>query len=59
MNPSEHLISVSSYGEFKPIDRRPALPYNRDKLNAANTDEIRGRNRRIEIVIEYIESKDK
>lgn len=59
IDPAKHLISISSYGEFKPIDRRAGRDYDRHRLDNANTDEIRGRNRRIEIVIEYKETEDK
>ena len=60
INPAEHLISISSYGKFKPVGRNPGDDFNMEKLIKANpldknteSQRIRARNRRIEIIIEY------
>ncbi len=55
IDPSEILMSIVSYGEFKPVQRRKSqTAWNRKSLNNANnTQEERSRNRRIEIVVIY------
>lgn len=53
IDPAEHLISISSYGKFKPVGRTPGEQYNRSKLQEANTKWNEDRNRRIEIILEY------
>lgn len=54
INPARHLMSVTSYGPYKPVDRSPGELYNEDKLWEANDDSTeRRRNRRIELLLFY------
>jgi len=55
IQPAEHLMSVTSFGEYQSVQRSTAdTGYNLDKLQADNgTDELRRRNRRIELVLIY------
>lgn len=55
LDPSSTLMSIVSYGEFKPIQRKDNMTeWNRDKLNEANnTNDKRSKNRRIEILLFY------
>lgn len=54
INPAEHLMSATSFGEYKPVGREAGQRFNLDELNAANaTDELKAQNRRIEIVLFY------
>ncbi len=55
INPAEELISVTSFGEFKPVSRSAEnIDFNYQKLKVANsTDEQRKINRRIEIILNY------
>lgn len=55
IKPEEHLMSVTSFGEYKSVQRSPDdKTYNIDKLQADNgSDELRRRNRRIELVLIY------
>ena len=54
IDPTENLISATSYGEFKPFQRGFSPNYNRAQLNLDNnTPEKRELNRRIEIVLIY------
>jgi len=55
INPSEHLISVTSFGEYQSVQRSVNdHDYNMDKLLADNnSDDLRRRNRRIELVLIY------
>ncbi|MFT3911067.1 MAG: OmpA family protein [Ferruginibacter sp.] len=55
IDPSLNLMSITSYGEFKPAERKNSrTDWNRKKLNEANdTEDKRRRNRRIEIVLFY------
>ena len=54
IKPAEHLMSVTSFGEYKSVQRKAEADYNMDRLQADNvTDELRRRNRRIELVLIY------
>ena len=55
INPATHLMSATSFGEFKPVQRSiQDSSYNPEKLEAHNsTDELKARNRRIEILLFY------
>jgi len=60
IDPNETLMSVSSFGEFKSVNRgeNEDAVYNRDKLLTDNSDEnLRSYNRRIEIVLIYYREK--
>jgi flagellar motor protein MotB len=53
IKPAEHLMSITSFGEYKSAQRTVG-DYNLEKLQADNaTDELRRRNRRIELVLIY------
>jgi flagellar motor protein MotB len=55
IQPAEHLMSVTSFGEYQSVQRSIRdTGYNLEKLQADNTtDELRRRNRRIELVLIY------
>jgi flagellar motor protein MotB len=55
IKPTENLMSVTSFGEYKSIQRSTNdTDYNMDKLQADNgNDDLRRRNRRIELVLIY------
>lgn len=54
IRPAEHLMSVTSFGEYKSVQRKTENDYTMDKLQADNSsDELRRRNRRIELVLIY------
>jgi flagellar motor protein MotB len=55
IQPAEHLMSVTSFGEYQSVQRSITdTGYNLEKLQADNTtDELRRRNRRIELVLIY------
>ncbi|MEN3332425.1 MAG: chemotaxis protein MotB [Blastocatellia bacterium] len=55
IDPAEHLMSATSFGEFKPVQRSADdSQYNRDKLlEHNNTPDLKGRNRRIELLLFY------
>ncbi len=54
IDPTRHLMSATSYGEYYPIARRGRRSYDKDRLDADNrTEEERTLNRRIEIVLHY------
>jgi flagellar motor protein MotB len=54
IEPAKHLMSVTSFGEYKSVQRKADADYNMDKLQANNgNDELRRRNRRIELVLIY------
>ena len=54
IDPAEHLMSATSFGEFKPVQRSEDDKYSRDKLREHNsTAELKGRNRRIELLLFY------
>jgi flagellar motor protein MotB len=55
IKPAEHLMSVTSFGEYKSVQRSPDdTGYNLEKLQADNgNDDLRRHNRRIELVLIY------
>jgi flagellar motor protein MotB len=56
INPNQTLMSATSFGEFKSVQRgaNEDSEYNEERLRSDNIDEIsRSRNRRIEIVLIY------
>lgn len=54
INPARNLMSVTSYGEYKPIGRQVGEMYNSDSLWTDNdTEAMRTRNRRIELLLLY------
>lgn len=56
IDPNQHLMSATSFGEFKSVERgnNDKLAYNREKLLLDNdNEESRSHNRRIEIVLIY------
>lgn len=53
IDPAEHLMSVTSFGEFRPVARKDDEEFNRRKLDDANADQLRGQNRRIELLLFY------
>ncbi|HZE72489.1 MAG TPA: OmpA family protein [Pyrinomonadaceae bacterium] len=54
IQPAEHLMSVTSFGEYKSVQRNEDKSYSQDKLLADNlNDELKRRNRRIELVLIY------
>ncbi len=57
INPSEHLMSITSFGEYKPVQRKEKdTTWNSQKTGDANdTEELKDKNRRIEIVLNYRE----
>jgi flagellar motor protein MotB len=54
IHPAEHLMSVTSFGEYKSVQRGDTGSYTQEQLNADNiNDEFKRRNRRIELVLIY------
>jgi flagellar motor protein MotB len=55
INPAEHLMSATSFGEFSPVQRaEDDLQFDQDKLFKSNsTPELKSRNRRIELLLIY------
>lgn len=55
IDPAEHLMSATSFGEFKPLQRSlDDRQYGRDKLREHNsTSDLKSRNRRIELLLFY------
>jgi len=54
IDPSIYLMSATSFGEFKPVQRNESIDYNQNKIAQDNYDEsLRSRNRRIELVLIY------
>lgn len=54
INPADHLLSISSFGKYKPVGRESGYEFNEKKLYLANaSDELKAKNRRIEIVLFY------
>ena len=52
VNPAEYLMSATSFGKYKPVGREAGNRYSQSQLSADNaTDEMKARNRRIEIVM--------
>jgi outer membrane protein OmpA-like peptidoglycan-associated protein len=55
INPAENLMSVTSFGEYKPVQRsEDDSSYSLERLQADNsTAELKGRNRRVEVLLFY------
>lgn len=57
IDPAKYLMSATSFSKYKPVGREAGDDYsanNREKLTKANgTNELKARNRRIEIVLYY------
>ncbi|MFA4827832.1 MAG: OmpA family protein [Thermodesulfovibrionales bacterium] len=55
IDPSEHLMSATSFGEFKPVQRSDEnLSYNYSQLTKDNsTKSLKDKNRRIELLLFY------
>ena len=55
INPAEHIVSATSYGEYMPVNRSYSdTEYSRKKLIEDNATPLdRARNRRIEIVLKF------
>ncbi len=54
IDPIEHAMSATSYGEFFPSSREPGKPYSPKEWEEANSTEIlMQRNRRVELILRY------
>jgi len=54
IDPSEHLMSVNSFGEYRPVARKEEERFNMQMLDAANaTGQQQAQNRRIELLLFY------
>lgn len=54
LRPWNNLISVTSYGQYKPVSRIPGSPFDLPDLKRSNsTAEIRSQNRRVEVFLIY------
>jgi flagellar motor protein MotB len=54
IDPAQHLMSATSFGEFKPVQRSDDDTYSFKKLNAHNfTEAQKSQNRRIELLLFY------
>lgn len=54
IEPERHLISITSFGPYKPVSRKSFMKFSKEELAAANADEnLKAKNRRIEIVVFY------
>lgn len=54
IDPAKYLMSATSFSKYKPVGREATDDYNIDKLKTANsTNDLKARNRRIEIVLYY------
>jgi flagellar motor protein MotB len=55
IDPAEHLMSATSFGEFKPVQRdKEGIEYHRETLLRNNiTPELKAKNRRIELLLFY------
>jgi outer membrane protein OmpA-like peptidoglycan-associated protein len=54
IDPAKYLMSATSFGKYKAVGREAGSDYNLAELYSANaTDELKARNRRIEIVLYY------
>ena len=52
IDPSQHLVSATSFGEFCPVQRKRDAPFDEDELEKSNdSDVLRQANRRIELVL--------
>ena len=54
VDPAKYLMSITSFGKYKPVGREAGQKYDRAKLEKANIDAAaKAKNRRIEIVLFY------
>lgn len=54
IDPASSLMSIASFGEFMPVQRKAGSSFSKSELNASNLNEyLRSRNRRIEIVLNF------
>lgn len=54
VDPAKYLMSITSFGEYKPVGREAGQEYDRSQLEKANIDAAaKAKNRRIEIVLFY------
>ncbi|MCK5720320.1 MAG: OmpA family protein [Thiomargarita sp.] len=54
IDPAKVMMSATSFGNYKPVNRMAAVEYDWEKIQADNdTEEKKERNRRIEIVLTY------
>jgi flagellar motor protein MotB len=54
ISPYEHMMSATTFGEFKPVTRSEDEKYSKNKLDEANNSfEKRSANRRIELMLFY------
>jgi flagellar motor protein MotB len=55
IDPAAHLMSATSFGEYKPVTRTTdGAPYERERLGRDNqTEELKAKNRRIELLLFY------
>src|SRR5690606_21875282 len=54
IDPITSLMSATSFGEYKPVTRLDTTAYSVADLNSDNaTDELRGQNRRVELLLFY------
>lgn len=54
VDPAKYLMSITSFGKYKPVGREAGQEYDRAKLEKANIDTAaKAKNRRIEIVLFY------
>lgn len=54
IDPAKYLMSVTSFGKYKPVGREAGQSFDRQKLEEANAnDDAKAKNRRIEIVLFY------
>lgn len=54
IDPAKYLMSITSFGKYKPVGREAGQSFDRQKLEKANIDNAaKAKNRRIEIVLFY------
>lgn len=54
IDPAMHMMSATSFGEYKPVTRNENKKFTPEELATANqTEELRAKNRRIELLIIY------
>ena len=60
VDPAENLMSITSFGKYKPIGREAGDKFDRNAVIKANSSSLlRAKNRRIEIVLFYKNNLDK
>lgn len=54
IDPAKYLMSITSFGKYKPVGREAGQYFDQAKLEAANANnDLKAKNRRIEIVLFY------